>query len=324
MNLAEPSGFTQPLDRSSATSVKKPDFFIVGAPKCATTSMHYYLKQHPDVFMSVPKEPFFFGSDLDSHRLKTRDPSEYRSFFEGSRGFDHVGESTVWYLYSETAAREIKEFSPGARIIIMLRHPVDAMHALHSQFLFSGNESIEDFEQALEAEERRSSRSTSPETVYYPDGLLYSEVYHYPPQIRRYFETFGRSRVKILTLGDLKRDPKACYQDVLEFLGARAFNLRRYEPRNANCKLKSSLLRHVVREVPGYTLETLRDILPVRPCAELWEHVKPMLVDPMPRPSLDLSLRRRLVERFRPSILELQSLLNRDFSTWLDETASAA
>ena len=128
----------------------RPNFFIVGAPKCGTTALHAYLDAHPEIFMSHYKEPRFFGSDLRQRRRPTK--SQYFSCFARARNEKRVGEASVLYLYSKCAAAEIKEFCPEARIIIMLRDPVEMLHSKHSQSIFSGNEVINDFEEALEAE----------------------------------------------------------------------------------------------------------------------------------------------------------------------------
>ena len=100
------------------------------------------------------KEPHFFGRDLYSPRF-IRDEERYLSLFYGAESHKRAGEASVYYLCSKRAAKEIKEFSPSACIIIMLRNPADMIYSLHSQRLYSGHENISDFEAALEAEEER-------------------------------------------------------------------------------------------------------------------------------------------------------------------------
>ena len=143
------------LDSSGVTKMRRPDFFIVGAPKCGTTAMIDYLKQHPEVFVPDRKELDFFGRDLvfKGHRLTEE---EYLGFFSRATAEKRAGEGSVWYLHSKTAALEIKDFSPNARIIIMLRNPLDMMYSFHSQRLYNGNEDIENFSAALDAEAERT------------------------------------------------------------------------------------------------------------------------------------------------------------------------
>lgn len=279
--------------------------------------MHYYLRQHPEIYMSVPKEPFYFASDLDSHQLKTQDRDEYLSFFKDASSEKRVGESTVWYLYSEKAPNEIKNFSPDSKIIIMLRNPIDAMHAMHSQFRFSGNEPIEDFEQAVKVEPRRRRKQNIDPGVYFLEGLLYRKVFAYYNQVKRYLDRFGSDRIKIILLRDLKNDPKKCYKNVLDFLGVGEYLPSTFKPHNSNCRLKSDVLREIVKQFPGRTLGTLRDFVPVKSCAGLWEHVKPFLVDNLNRNPIDPAFREELIEDFRSDIRNLESLIDRDLSSWL-------
>src|SRR5215207_9230182 len=93
-----------------------PDFFIVGAPKCGTTAMYEYLRQHPSIFMPFHKEPLFFGSDLH-HRYGRLTEAEYRALFRAARPDQRVGEASAWYLYSTTSAAEIHAAAEDARII---------------------------------------------------------------------------------------------------------------------------------------------------------------------------------------------------------------
>src|SRR5687767_13894655 len=110
----------------------KPNFFIVGAPRCGTTSLTRWLANHQDVYMPAIKVPFHFGTDLDMiPKRKFRTLEAYLALYEGATTQLWLGDSTPLYLYSELAAREIRNFDPEARIIIMLRNPVDMMHSMH-------------------------------------------------------------------------------------------------------------------------------------------------------------------------------------------------
>lgn len=123
--------------------MKYPDFFIVGAPKCGTTSMCNYLDQHPDIFISNPKELNFFGADLTPPPRKIT-LEEYLSHFQDSQA-KICGEGTPFYLLSQAAGQEIKALNPDAKIIIMLRDPVALIYSLHSQLLFGSSENVADF-----------------------------------------------------------------------------------------------------------------------------------------------------------------------------------
>ncbi len=189
-----------------------PNFFIVGAPKCGTTAMYNYLAAHPDVFMPRTKEPTFFAQDLDEgkrgdDRLFTRDLDQYLALFSDWRGERRVGEGSVWYLYSKIAADQIKQFAPDARIIVMLRDPVEMMHSLHAHRLARGAEDLESFEEALRAEKDRANGERFPKHAYVLKGLLYTEVVKYASQVEEYLNTFGRDRVLVLIFEEFVATP---------------------------------------------------------------------------------------------------------------------
>src|ERR1700742_937815 len=125
---------------------------MVGAPRCATTTMYTYLKQHPDIYLSLLKEPIYFGSDLTRQPLAVTDEASYLSLFAGAGDARVIGEGSVFYLMSTRAADEVKAFSPAARILIMLRDPLEMMHSLHALYLRSGNEDLADLDEAIAAE----------------------------------------------------------------------------------------------------------------------------------------------------------------------------
>ena len=119
---------------------KRPNLFIVGAPKCGTSSLHYHLSKHPEIYMSRYKEPHFFGKDLTRlNKIFYTNEKEYLSLFNIVKEEKIIGESSPQYLYSYSAPREIKEFNPESKIIILLRNPINMIYSYHSQLLYSGN-----------------------------------------------------------------------------------------------------------------------------------------------------------------------------------------
>ena len=169
---------------------RAPDFFLVGAPKCGTTAMHAYLRRHPQMFMPAQKELHYYGSDL--HGLPTTlRPEQHDALFEGAGEADRVGVTAIWALYSREAAREIKADHPGARIVIMLRDPIEMMYALHSEHLYQAIEDIGSFPMALEAEPGRLS-GRSPLPASYPAALYYYRaIATFSEQVERYLAMFG-------------------------------------------------------------------------------------------------------------------------------------
>jgi hypothetical protein len=214
------TGELQPLVLSTMSSARiRPDFFIVGAPKCGTSALVEYLSHHPDIYMAR-KEMHFFGSDLRfGSQIYRRDRNAYRSEFDTWNGQSRAGEASVWYLFSTRAAAEIKEFNPHSRIIIMLREPAEMLYSLYHQFLFDGNEHLPTFREALAAEEDRRAGRKITRLTYLSQALIYHEVAGFTEQIRRYFDLFGREQVHIVVYDDFVADTGVAYGRVLDFLG---------------------------------------------------------------------------------------------------------
>ncbi len=213
-----PSGAVSRLPASGGTE-RWPDFFIAGAARSGTTSMFTYLKQHPEIFVSVLKEPHYFGSDLTRQPHTVRDRELYLSFFADAAPGQKTGEGSVWYLLSKQAAAEIKAQCPDARIILMLRNPVDMVTSLHSLYLRTGNEELEDVEEAVAAQKDRRRGRRIPESAYFPEGLIYTEAATYHDKVRRFLDAFGTAAVKIVIFDDFVADTPAVYRDVASFLG---------------------------------------------------------------------------------------------------------
>jgi Sulfotransferase family len=301
---------------------RNPNFFIVGAPKSGTTSLDHYLRQHPDVFMPSRKDLPFFGSDLHMRFTyeygRVRETLEqYLSYFEQAGSARRIGETTVWYLFSERAAEEIHRFAPDALIIVMLRNPVDMMYALHSQFLSNLNENIDNFEAALAAEVDRRDGHRIPTRAHFPQGLLYRDVARYSEQLERYFTIFGRDRVHIVYYDDFRDHTHREVCKTFEFLGLDPSVPVNLDIINPNKVVRHRLL-HALAMAPPTRLESLYHALtPSRFHGRAAALARRMSLEHKPRPPLDPDFRDRLEREMASEILQLGSLLDRDMSSWL-------
>jgi hypothetical protein len=297
---------------------RRPDFFIVGAPKCGTTAMYEYLRLHPDLFLPERKELRFFGSDLEIRDRQPLSLAEYLAYFREAGAAARVGTAYVWYLYSRTAAREIAEFAPGAQIIAMLRNPVEVLPALHSENLSNGNEEIADFDAAWEAEADRRAGRRIPPHAHLLQGLLYSEVPRYTEQLERYFEAFGRDRVRVIVFDDFRADTRGTYRDTLAFLGvADDFRPSSFSVINSNRRLRSERLRHFLARPPDAPRRVIHYLVPRRVRRGLYEWAKGLNIRSVPRPPLPEATRERIRSAFRDEVERLSDLLDRDLMGWL-------
>ena len=229
--------------------MKNPNLFIVGAPKSGTTFLYHYLKQHPDIYFPNFKEPHFFGSDLirrnGAYNLSL---DEYQDLFKTDKKI--IGEASTFYIFSKDAPEEIYNFNPKAKIIIMLRDLVDLVHSLHSQFVFSGDEVIEDFTQALELEDSRLSGNRIPNQTTVVNKLFYtSNILSLPRSIKSFIRYFGRENIKFIDLDDIKKNPKKVYSETLEFLNIDSnLNIPDFKIINKNKTYKSKTVRDFIKK----------------------------------------------------------------------------
>jgi hypothetical protein len=294
--------------------MKAPDFFIVGTFKGGTTALYEYLRQHPRIFMPFHKEPMFFGADLGV-RYQRMTQDEYLALFRDADPGQLAGEASPWYLYSTSAAREIHDFNPEARIIVMLRNPVDVMYAQHSQLLFNQREDLASFEDALAAEADRRDGRRIPAGALRPEALFYRHSVRFAEQVQRYFEVFGRDRVHVIVFDDFTADTERAYRDVLAFLGVEPVPVD-LTVHNPNRRVRSGWIQRLVFRPPA----PLRAIVPwlrrLPLVHRLRDRVVAMNSEPERREPMDPRLRRELTAELEPQVRELESLIGRDLHAW--------
>lgn len=299
-----------------AATGRAPNFFIVGAPKCGTTSMAEYLGRHPDVFV-IRGEPHFFGSDIDYNTPRIP-AARYAALWRAAGNATRIGDRSTWYLYSERAAAEIHEFNPQARIIAMLRHPAEMIHSLHAHHVQRDRrDDIDDLEAALDAEAERRAGQRIPAKARFAASLFYSAVPCYSTQLERYFERFGRDRVQVIVFDDFAADPARVYREALEFLGVDPDFAPDFEVHNAASPARDSWLRRLWKT--GNWRYRVRAMLPRAAYQALRRKrrgTQARAAARQPRAPLDPAVRARLVDRFAGEIDRLERLLDRDLSAW--------
>ena len=288
--------------------MKRPNFFIVGAPKCGTTALYTYLREHPQIFMSPVKEPQFFAPDLLGDRRRIRCLPEYLECFAGARDEPRIGEASTAYLGSKQAAEEIKAFAPDACIIIMLRNPVDKMYSRFNDARFTNQEPNESFEAALSAEERHEPSF----------GLGYRESARYAGQVRRYFEVFGRERVHIIIYDDFKERTAATHAEALRFLGVHPDCRSDFPTVNERRYVRNMPLQQFVRHPPEVLRRFGRMAISLEMRKRVREWVSRWNVVAVPPPPLPPDLRQRLQREFQDDVKELGQLIGRDLSGWCE------
>jgi len=297
----------------------KPNLFIVGQPRSGTSALYQFLKEHPEVFMSKIKEPEYFSKDMESFHFEKskirRTDENYIKFFKDCKHEKIVGEASTNYLYSKVAAKEICQFNPSAKIIVMIREPVAFLRSYHSYRLrpLYEQENIRDFVKALASETERKLGKNIPKNCLNPSMLYYSERVKYSEQIRRYYNTFDKAQVKIIVYDDFKKDNAEVYKDVLRFVGIQEDFAPEFKIVNPSATVRFKTLK-VIREAEHYLkIRTIAKlVIPKKVFPLLKRLYDNTLLNFQAPPSLDPSVRTRLMGKYKKEVEEVSRLLNRD------------
>jgi hypothetical protein len=289
-----------------------PNFLIIGAMKSGTTALYYYLEQHPEIYMSPVKEPNFFSSQEQENAADAvTNIGTYQDLFRGGSGKKALGEASHSYLYEPRAAADIKRYVPEAKLIAILRNPIDRAYSHFLHMVRTGMEPLDDFAQALREEEVRIHKERTFQD-YIGRGLYYN-------QLKRYFGTFPQEQVRVYLYEDLSGAPISTVQDAFRFLKVDDsfvpdVSLRRNVSGQPKYKTLDGLLRRQSR-----IKHAAKIYLPARMrwrLSKTFDDLKTRnLAEP---PPVQSKVRRHLIGVYREDILKVQELIHRDLSGWLE------
>jgi hypothetical protein len=289
-----------------------PDFIIVGAPKCGTTALDYFLNQHPSIFMAK-KELHYFGSDLGMIQDELTQ-KEYLAYFNKAHNDQIKGESSVWYLYSKLAAKEIKEFNPTCKIIILLRKPSEMIPSLHSQYIYNNDEKEENFERALNNDLTKDAPSSFSfrKRPQYIDSALYYK------QVNRYITAFGHKQVLIILHEELKNDFDNTYNKVLSFLNVSNTYQPQKEAINQRRKIKNIKLHQASKNPSSTFKKFVRIVIPSKSIRHyLMTKFDDFNIKKTTATPVSKQTKEKIIDLTRNDIKKLSLLINKDLSSWL-------
>ncbi len=278
-------------------SLRLPSFIILGAQKAGTTSLHYALDNHKEIFMSEPKELSFFNIDANFER----GVKWYASFFKHWANEKMAGESTPSYLWDERVPARMAKILPDNRFIIMLRNPVDRAYSAYWYAFSNGDETLP-FAEAIEAEPLRATQSPAIRgySSYIDRGL-------YCHQIKRFLKYYDQSQLLILITEEYKNDPVSLLSQVTRFLNVscdREFiaKAKRITRNVARIPRLNKVHRYIpsLMERSSFAARVIRRL-----------NLRKAKYPPMPA-----DIRLMLLERFRDSNEELEDLLGRKLYIW--------
>ena len=284
-----------------------PNFFVIGAARSGTTALHTTLAQHPDIFMSRVKEPYFFafeGKPPPAPQGPSRpgvvwEPHKYFALFKDVKGERAIGESSIIYLVSPIAVRRIRRNVPEAKIVALLRHPVERAYSHYCLMVSLGFERASSFEAALAEEPGRVAAGWWPASLYTTYGL-------YHRALSAWFELFPREQIRIYLYEEWRHSPEAMLRDLFGFLGVDPNFQPQLRTVNASLLPRSHILHRLARTSGSRQLQRFNN--------------RHNLIKP---PPMRTDTRRRLLARFRDDIASLEQLIARDLSHWLAEPGSS-
>jgi hypothetical protein len=292
-----------------------PNLFIVGAPKCGTTSLYKYLQQHPDVFFPEIKEPGFFDTDhLRPNRLTTQ---QYLELYKTTEEYKYKGDASPMYLISKEAAKNIKNISEAKRIIIMIRNPVEMVYSRYLQNLYNGVENINNFEMALVAEtERRQRKDKQLKSGQPIQRLYYSECAAYSEQINRYFQIFGKNNVKVVLFEDLISETEKVFFEILQFLNLSQIKLEKFENHNPATGNRNNVLHRILKYPPPIIKKVARTFFSQKMTTKLYQFLRSKNAKKISKTPLSSATKERLFEMYKIDIQKTAKLINKDLIHW--------
>ncbi len=305
--------------------MKKANLFIVGHPRSGTSSLHHYLRQHPDIFMTAIKEPNFFSHDFRNqsdkiHKRKLyfpyRTENQYVRLYNKWEHEKIAGEASATYLCSTVSAQKIFDYNAGAKFIMMFREPVEFLHSLHSAAIFALGEHHTDFKTAIAAEKDRRAGLGFSKRVITPSWLFYSEFVKYTEQVQRFLARFDQAQIKIILFDDFKKNTPQMYKDILNFLGVDSNFSPGFDIVNPNKQIRWPLLKKYSLDSP-YFRKALRLLFSDDTYAALKNFYKTRMVKYEPRKPVDDDLRLELMQQFKPEVEKFGNFLKRNLvSIW--------
>src|SRR3954452_14500158 len=311
--------------------------FIIGAPRCGTTTLSRFLKDHPSVRFPAIKEPHFFAQHdlrgLSDDELRLRVERDYLQPFFATASNSRVGaDGSVTYLYAPEQLEPILRLWPESRFVLPLRDPLAMLPSLHRRLIFVGEETIPDFADAWAAAPDRAEGRKLPAQCQDARLFRYDEAARFGTYLERLYAIVGRERCQVVVFDDLAADPAAEYRRFMDFAGLEPQANVDFAPRRAGESVRLRWLQRVLKRPPkamrkrfageylkhrarrhtdAPTRGALAKILSVRRLLLRWNTVSP------PAEPLPTALQTEIRHHFKDEIEHLGRLVNRDLSHWL-------
>lgn len=294
-----------------------PDFLVIGAARSGTTALYQYLAEHPGLFLTEPKEPHYFalagttpaftgpGDRETINRLAVPDREDYLRLYEAARPDQVRGEASVSTMYHPAAVSLVREMNPAARLVCMLRDPVDRAFSAYGFMRTRGWEPCGTFEEALADEPRRIAEG-------WHHIWHYTAMSRYGEQLHHVLDVFPREQVLVLRHEDMAADPDAVLTRVYAHLGVPPVRRTVAPDPHRSGEPRSRFLGRVVS-----THHPLKKLLsPVVPVSLRRRLRRQIVARNIVRTSYRPETRRELVAGFGPDLDLLEQVTGLDVTAW--------
>jgi len=310
-----------------------PDFILAGTVKSGSTSLYHYLDSHPEVYMSPVKEPHYFSfPDMDFsvfrplikkrllsfnlekylegnmkqkvHRAYIGDWEDYIRLFKNVKNEIAAGEASTSYLWSPGAAERIREKLPQAKVILVLRDPVQRAFSHYLMDLkiklAEGN-----FEKVLQADQSVKNPLWGKASMYIGLGMYFT-------QVKRYFDNFDPSNIHVVLYDDIKKSPEEVMNDLYRFLGVDQDFIPDFSVRHNAAMLPANKVSSILTNNIFLRKNVIDKIGP-----GARRKLKKIFYRSEGIPQLSQQQKSALLPFFAEDIVSLQKLIKKDLSHWL-------
>ncbi|MET0984273.1 MAG: sulfotransferase [Steroidobacteraceae bacterium] len=303
-----------------AISALPPSFYIVGAPRCGTTTLSRALGGHPDVSFSWPKETHFLLQDRSTLPRAKAQRLYLQSFHPAlAHGTRAIGDGSVTYLYRPDAIRRAVELDHRARFIVAVRNPLDMLRSYHARMLFLLEEEEPEFARAWALQDERAAGRHLPARCRDPKLLQYREAAALGKHVEQLLQLVGRDRCEVVVFDDLCAQSAEVYQRLLAFLGLRDDGRRQFTAKRQNSGFKHRWLQQLTMNPPPWAFGLLHmsNTTTIQRLKKWRKRLKRLNTVPMERREFSPDVQAMLRDYFRNDVEKLSGLLDRDLTHWL-------
>lgn len=307
-----------------------PCFFVIGAAKSGTTALYFYLRQHPEIFLPLEQEPSWFAfadQTLSFTAPDGRPPAvnsqsitnrrDYEALYTRALPGHRLGDVSPVYLYWPGTPERVAAEVPDAKILAILRHPVDRAYSAYMHVRREGREPISDFRAALEAEPGRIAQHCG-------FAWRYRDLGRYGPQLARWFRSFPRQQFLVATYDEFSADSVAFCQRVQRFLGVDEHFAPRTDIRHNASGIPRSRSLYEMLKSDSSLARAARFVVPllgIDRMKRIQARLRGSLLERVP---LAADIRAELISEWHPDIEDLTSRVDLQLDHWLDPASAQA